>query len=107
MIIRKEVNVPAKYFLNPISPEGADYFPSKEGFISCRQATFQTVTYMRISVKTFSHRVRFRLSVTPFWGRYGVASVANLQRTYSEGRENLPRGEKNDCFEEKNKKNYQ
>ena len=40
MIIRKEVNVPAKYFLNPISPEGADYFPSKEGFISCRQATF-------------------------------------------------------------------
>ena len=40
MIIRKEVNLPAKYFLNPISPEGADYFPSKEGFISCRQATF-------------------------------------------------------------------
>ena len=32
--------MPAKYFLNPISPEGADYFPSKEGFISCRQATF-------------------------------------------------------------------
>ena len=40
MIIHNEVNVSAKYFLNPISPEGGDYFPSIEGFISCRQATF-------------------------------------------------------------------
>ena len=30
----------SKYFRNPISPEGVDYFPSIEGFISCRQATF-------------------------------------------------------------------
>ena len=40
MIIRNKVIVSAKYFLNPISPEGEDYFPSIEGFISCRQATF-------------------------------------------------------------------
>ena len=40
MIICNEVNESAKYFLNPISPAGADYFPSIEGFISCRQATF-------------------------------------------------------------------
>ena len=39
MIIRNEVKM-SKYFLNPISPEGEDYFPSIEGFISCRQATF-------------------------------------------------------------------
>ena len=40
MIIRNEVLMSAKYFLNPISPEGADYFPSIEGFIFCRKATF-------------------------------------------------------------------
>ena len=40
MIIRKEVNVSAKYFPNPIFPDGADYFPSIEGGISFRQATF-------------------------------------------------------------------
>ena len=40
MIIRNKVIVSAKYFLNPISPEGEDYFPSIEGFISCRQTTF-------------------------------------------------------------------
>ena len=41
-IILNEVNMSAKYFLNPISPEGADYFPSIEGFISCRKATFSS-----------------------------------------------------------------
>ena len=41
MIISNEVNVLAKYFINPISPEGTDYFPSIEGFISCRQATLE------------------------------------------------------------------
>lgn len=40
MIIRNKVIVSAKYLLDPISPEGEDYFPSIEGFISCRQATF-------------------------------------------------------------------
>ena len=40
MIIRNVVIVSAKYFLNPISPEGEYYFPSIEGFISCRKATF-------------------------------------------------------------------
>ena len=42
MIIRNEVIVSAKYFLNPISPKGDRLFPSIEGFISCRQATFSS-----------------------------------------------------------------
>ena len=42
MIIRNEVIVSAKYFLNPISPKRDRLFPSIEGFISCRQATFSS-----------------------------------------------------------------
>ena len=53
MIIRNEVNVSAKYFPNAIFPDGADYFPSVEGGISFRQATFQSITCMRIIVKIF------------------------------------------------------
>ena len=50
MINRNEVKM-SKISLTLFPPKGTDYFPSTEGFISCRQATFQTVTYMRISVK--------------------------------------------------------
>ena len=57
MIIRNEANVSAKYFRNLFSPEGADYFPSIEGFVSCRQATFQTITYMRIIVLSIGCRI--------------------------------------------------
>ncbi len=71
MIIRKEVNVSAKYFPNPIFPDGADYFPSIEGGISFRQATFsnnhlyadnrKNISYFCIEFHYFSPRQRERL----------------------------------------------
>ena len=51
MIISNEVNVSAKYFINPISPEGTDYFPSIEGFISCRQATLERPRCVGFSIR--------------------------------------------------------
>ena len=40
MIIRNKANVSAQYFLTPIFPEWAGFFPLKEGIISCRQPIF-------------------------------------------------------------------
>ena len=50
MIIRNEMIVSAKYLLNPISPRRGRLFPLDRELISCRQATFQTIIYMRIIV---------------------------------------------------------
>ncbi len=66
MIIRNEVNVSAKYFPNPISPEGADYFPSKEGFISCRQATFSNNHLYADNRKNFFSKIHGYLRTFSF-----------------------------------------
>ena len=51
MIIRNEVKMSAKYFHNPIFSEEQTISPRQRALFLAVRQLFQTVTYMRISVK--------------------------------------------------------